>query len=53
LSFKPAVEIQQRLLEDRIVGAGLGGGRERTRRGVAIRHVDAKTEILLDLGEEF
>ena len=46
------VEVEQRLLEDRIVGAGLGRRRERAGGGVAIRHVDAEAEVLLDLGEE-
>src|SRR4051812_14574795 len=31
------VEIDQRLVEDRLSRAGLGGGRERARRGVAVR----------------
>ena len=47
-----AVEIEQRLVEHRIVGARLGRGRERAGGGVAIRHVDAETEVLLDLREE-
>ena len=46
------VEIEQRLVEDRIGRAGLGRRRERARGGVAIRHVDAEAEVLLDLGEE-
>src|ERR1700687_4911374 len=37
----------QRLFEDRVIGAGLGRRRERARRGVAIRYVDAETELLL------
>ena len=46
------IEVEQRLVEDRIGRAGLRRRRERAGRGVAIRHVDAEAEVLLDLGEE-
>ena len=46
------IEVEQRLVEDRIGRAGLRRGRERAGRGVAIRHVDAEAEVLLDLREE-
>jgi len=46
------VQVQQRLIEDRIVGAGLRCRRNRAGGGVAIRHVDAETQVLLDLREE-
>ena len=46
------IEVEQRLGQDRIGRAGLGRRRERTGRGVAIRHIDAEAEVLLDLGEE-
>ena len=47
-----AVEIQERLVEDRIGRTDLRRRRERACGGVAVRHVDAEAEILLDLGEE-
>src|SRR6202012_4179644 len=43
------VEIEQRPVEDRVRGACLRGGRKRAGRGVAIRHVNAKAKVLLDL----
>jgi len=46
------IEVEQRLVEDRVIGAGLGRGGEGAGRGVAVRNVDPKTEVLLDLGEE-
>src|SRR6185437_1233496 len=46
------IEVEQRLVQHRACRAGLRGRGERARGGVAIRHVDAKTQVLLDLGEE-
>jgi hypothetical protein len=46
------IEVEQRLIENRIGRAGLRRGRKRAGRGVAIGNVDAEAEILLDLREE-
>ncbi len=46
------VEIDQRLLQHRIAGAGLAGGGERAGRGIAIGHVHVEAEPLLDLCEK-
>src|SRR6185437_11420624 len=47
-----AVEVEQRRVEDRVSRTGLRRGRERAGGGIAIRDINPKAEVLLDLGEE-
>ena len=46
------VEIGKRLIEHRVVGAQLRCDRDRAGRRVAIRHIDAEAEVLLDPGKK-
>ena len=46
------VEVDHGLVEDRVLRSELRRGRERAGRGVAVRHVELKAEIGLDVGKE-